>query len=351
MPALRPNHIAVVNVRPAYQASLARGVSVRDLEAIGLPAAVMADPDGAVHGDATYQHFEHMAGLPDYAGFVQEAVLGHTFGTLGVVGLACKTLDTVSEALRCHQRFQHLTNQTARYHPTLEGSHLVFRDERWGEPRPGLLQVSEYAALVALQLLRLATERSVSAVALRTRSPSLSTPLRSVFEAFLDAAVQTGADHTALVLDARVLDLPVQSADAELAAYFQAKLHQAAQLAPDEPELLSRVRRAIQHALATGSPTVDHVARQVAMGPRTLQRRLKEHGLGYAQLLEQTRRGLAERYLGDPALTLAEVAYLCGYEEQTSFFRAFRHWTGVTPAARRAALTGEEAATERDAGS
>ncbi|MEQ1566635.1 MAG: helix-turn-helix domain-containing protein [Myxococcota bacterium] len=347
MRVLRPDHIAVVNVLPAYRASLARGVTASDLEAIGLPAAVMADPDGAVHGDATYRHFEHMAGLPGYADFVQEAVLGHTFGTLGVVGLACKTLDTVAEALLCHQRFQHLTNQTARYHATLEGPHLVFRDERWGEPRPGLLRLSEYTALVALQLLRLATERPVPAVELRTRSASLPPALRSVFEAFLGAPVRAGAAHTELVLDAAVLALPVQSADAELAAYFQARLHQAAQLEPGEPELLRRVRRAIQHALATGSPTIEHVARQVAVSPRTLQRRLREHGLGYAELLEQTRRGLAERYLGDPRLTLAEVAYLCGYAEQTSFFRAFRQWTGETPAARRAALTGSSVGDSR----
>ncbi|MCA9566293.1 MAG: helix-turn-helix transcriptional regulator [Myxococcales bacterium] len=76
------------------------------------------------------------------------------------------------------------------------------------------------------------------------------------------------------------------------------------------------------------------------MSPRTLQRRLTEHDVTYAGLLEQTRRGLAERYLADPNLTLAEVAYLCGYEEQTSFFRAFRQWTGETPASRRATLTG-----------
>ena len=339
MSVLRPNHIAVVNVRPAYDASLAAGVSSHDLAGIGLPAAVMCNPDGAVHGDATYDHFEQMASLPGYADFVQDSVVRHTFGTLGVVGLACKTLDTIYEALMCHQRFQHLTNQTARYHPTVEGQHLVFREERWGPPRPGLLYVSEYTALVALQLLRLATDCPVSAVALHTRSPMLSPSLRSMFEAFLGAPVHVGAEHTSLVLDAQVLLMPVRSADAELADYFGTKLHQAAQFEPDEPEVINQVRMAIQHALATGKPTADRVARNLAMSPRTLQRRLREHDVGYAQLLEQTRRGLAEHYLTDRTLTLAEVAYLCGYEEQTSFFRAFRQWTGETPTARRAALT------------
>ncbi|MCA9491370.1 MAG: helix-turn-helix domain-containing protein [Myxococcales bacterium] len=335
---MRPNQIAVVNVRPAYDASLAMGLSVDELASVGLPSAVMADPDGAVSGDATYRHFERMAALPEYADFVRAAVDRHTFGTLGIVGLACKTLDTIHEALMCHQRFQHLTNQTARYHPTIEGDHLVFREERWGEPRTGLFLVSEYTALVALQLLRLATETPVWAVAMRTRSPSLRPSLRRRFEEFLGGPVHVGAEHTALVLDVAVLGMEVRSADAELAGYFRSRLDRAAHVVPDEPELLHQVRLAIQHALATGRPTSDRVARHLAMSPRTLQRRLAEHDVGYADLLEQTRRSLAERYLADPALTLAEVAYLCGYEEQTSFFRAFRQWTGETPASRRRAL-------------
>ncbi|MCA9566292.1 MAG: AraC family transcriptional regulator ligand-binding domain-containing protein [Myxococcales bacterium] len=154
MSLLQPDQIAVVNVRPAYDTSLAMGVSVDDLASLGLPRAVMEDPDGAVSGQATYAHFEHMARRPDYPDFVLGAVERHTFGTLGVVGLACKTLDTIVEALECHQRFQHLTNQTARYVPLVEEGLLVFREERWGEPRPGLLLVSEYTALVALQLRR-----------------------------------------------------------------------------------------------------------------------------------------------------------------------------------------------------
>jgi AraC-like DNA-binding protein len=345
MSALRPDHIAVANVLPAYGASLAAGVSPDELESLGLPAAVLADPDGAVHGDATYAHFEHMAGLPGYPLFVRDAVLRHTFGTLGIVGLACKTLDTIQDAMVCHQRFQHLTNQTARYHTAVVGPHLVFREERWGTPRPGLLGVSEYTALVALQLLRVATESPVKAVALHTRSPSLPRALRSMFEDYLGAPVEVGADHTALVLDLQVLGLPVQSADAELAGYFQSKLHRAAQFEPDEPALLHQVRAAIQHALATGKPTTARVARHLGMSPRTLQRRLKDHPLTYAQLLEETRRRLAENYLADPALTLAEVAYLCGYREQTSFFRAFRQWTGETPTARRGELLADASST------
>lgn len=339
MPALQPDYIAVVNVRPAYDTSRAMGVCATELQAIGLPPATMADPDGAVRGEATYRHFELMAARTDYPRFVRQAVQRHTFSTLGVVGLACKTLDTIQEALRCHQRFQHLTNRTARYHSSLEGANLVFADERWGPPRPGLLMVSEYTALVALQLLRLATDHPVSAVALHTRSPSLSPSLRRMFEEFLGGSVHTGRDRTALVVHADVLALPVGSADAELADYFRRKLQPFDSTDPAGPALLREVHHAIQLSLAAGRPTAARVGRHLGMSSRTLQRRLNAHGVAFSRLLEQTRRSLAEGYLADPSITLAEVAYLCGYEEQTSFFRAFRKWTGQTPSARRAELS------------
>ena len=66
-----------------------------------------------------------------------------------------------------------------------------------------------------------------------------------------------------------------------------------------------------------------------------MQRRLADRGLTFAQVLLETRRGLATRYLEDDRLRLVEVAYLLGYSEQAAFQRAFKKWTGTTPAAYR----------------
>lgn len=55
----------------------------------------------------------------------------------------------------------------------------------------------------------------------------------------------------------------------------------------------------------------------------------------FAELLDQVRRELAQRYIADPRLALGEVAYLLGFAEPSPFHRAFRRWTGMTPAAAR----------------
>jgi AraC-like DNA-binding protein len=70
-----------------------------------------------------------------------------------------------------------------------------------------------------------------------------------------------------------------------------------------------------------------------------LQRKLAEEGLAFEDLVDEMRRDLALRYLADPKIAVAEVAYLLGYSEPSPFNRAFKRWTGVTPseARRRAA--------------
>ena len=341
MPPLPPDHILVPNVRPAVDASTVRGVSVRDLERLGLRADVLSDPDGAVHGDATYAHFEEMNRRDGYAGFVVDATRRHTVASLGVVGLACKTVGTIGEALACHHRFQHLTNRTASYGSAMVGDQLVLSEERWGAPRPGLLLVSEYTLLVAVQLLSLAAGGLVRVTEVRTRRAALPMAERQIFEDLAGAPIRTGADRAALVLPASVLEMPVGSADPELAAYFWGVLARAARFDPEESPFLSRVREAIQRCLATATPTAAAIGRSLALSVRTLQRRLQGEGVSFADLLADTRKRLAFGYLADPTLNLGEVAWLLGYEEETSFFRAFRRWTGTTPSAWRARATPE----------
>lgn len=68
------------------------------------------------------------------------------------------------------------------------------------------------------------------------------------------------------------------------------------------------------------------------MSERTLQRRILAEGTTYRALLLQARQDMWKRLLADDALQIDEVAFLLGYQDVTSFYRAFRAWEGVTPA-------------------
>ena len=80
-----------------------------------------------------------------------------------------------------------------------------------------------------------------------------------------------------------------------------------------------------------GTPTLEHVAQQLGMSGRTLQRRLKQEGTTFAKLLDDLRSGMARAYLADSQISLCEVSYLLGFSEQSAFNRAFKRWMGLTP--------------------
>lgn len=88
-----------------------------------------------------------------------------------------------------------------------------------------------------------------------------------------------------------------------------------------DPPLVQRVRRAIRDALPHDAPKVADVAKALGLGPRTLHRRLAAEGTSFGEVLDSTRHRVA----------VGEVAYLVGFREQSSFFRAFKRWTGETP--------------------
>jgi AraC-like DNA-binding protein len=77
------------------------------------------------------------------------------------------------------------------------------------------------------------------------------------------------------------------------------------------------------------------VSASLHMSERSLQRRLADEGVSFDALLDELRRELALRYLADEKVAIAEIAYLLGYSEPSAFHRAFKRWTGTTPAEAR----------------
>jgi len=73
------------------------------------------------------------------------------------------------------------------------------------------------------------------------------------------------------------------------------------------------------------------VAELLNLSRRTLQRRLEDEGTSFKAVLDDTRRELANRLIHDRLMTLGEIAYLLGFSETSSFSRACRRWTGVSP--------------------
>ena len=106
----------------------------------------------------------------------------------------------------------------------------------------------------------------------------------------------------------------------------------------DHAQTSYRAREVIIRRLPDGEPRRDEIAGELNMSERTFQRRLEGEATSFGQLLDRTRRELAEQYLGRLHLSLAQAAYLLGFADQRSFFRACKRWFDRSPGQVRSQL-------------
>ncbi|PKM25766.1 MAG: AraC family transcriptional regulator [Gammaproteobacteria bacterium HGW-Gammaproteobacteria-13] len=143
----------------------------------------------------------------------------------------------------------------------------------------------------------------------------------------------------ALVFPKRLLATPLGQADAQVRLMLDAYADRLLGEIQQGNSVLDRARLELSRQLPEVGADLQQIAARLALSPRTLQRRLREAGLSFNQLVDETRQQLVLHYLRDPALELAEIAFLVGFSEPGSLARAFRRWTGQSPGEYRRQLT------------
>jgi len=200
-----------------------------------------------------------------------------------------------------------------------------------GQAAPPSLVDATLASLV--ELGRKGTQEALVPIAVELARPQIA---RAVYEQYFGCRVRFDADTNRLSLRRADLDKPFASYNAELLDILVPELDRRLEQQSHRATLAEQIRWVLRRRLTAGRPDIRSVATELAMSERSLQRKLTDEGLTFQSLLSETRHQLALEYLADPALAIIEVAYMLGYEDQNSFFRAFRQWGELTPAAWRA---------------
>jgi AraC-like DNA-binding protein len=160
---------------------------------------------------------------------------------------------------------------------------------------------------------------------------------RRLYEKHFGCPVKFGARNNMLLFRTEDLALPFLTHNPDLlemvAPQLEAELSQ--QLA--HKSLHEQVKGILKKFLAGQRPRLEDVAAELRISPRTLQRRLLAERITFQNLVEDARRELAQHYLMQSSLELNETAYLLGYEDPNSFFRAFHRWEGTSPGEWRSA--------------
>lgn len=154
---------------------------------------------------------------------------------------------------------------------------------------------------------------------------------RELLEEHFGCRVKFKTGRNALLFRDADLDRPFITHNKELLEAIGAKLDSDLEANFLDEDIRDQVKRALKRSLAGLRPSLQHVAKELGLSTRSLQRKLGEADVTFQQVVESTRRELAYYYLRQSAVELNGVAFLLGYEKANSFFRAFQAWEGIAP--------------------
>jgi AraC-like DNA-binding protein len=150
---------------------------------------------------------------------------------------------------------------------------------------------------------------------------------------FFHTTLQFNAEQSALVFSANWLRRPMPQVDADLQRLLRREID--ALEATQGTDFRERVRGVLRTGLLTGHGSADQVAGIFSMHRRTLSRRLAECGTSFAELADEGRFEIAKHMLANTTMDVGQIATALDYAEASAFTRAFRRWSGTTPAAWR----------------
>ena len=215
-----------------------------------------------------------------------------------------------------------------------EGYRLVL--ELFGGSEPVPRQRFEFDLVTLLAFFRWVTLRELRPLALELQfpPPSDSRPYQDAFK----CPLRFNAPANALFFARADVTSPLPTAHAELSEmHDRVACEHLARL--DHAPMCNQTRALIIRRLPDGEPRRTEIAGALGMSGRTLQRRLAAEGISFQRLLDDTRRELAQHYLGRSDLSLTDACYLLGFGDHSSFVRAFKRWFGVSPRRYRTRLT------------
>lgn len=312
----------------------ARGVDPSALlRAAGISGTELADPDGRLPRTAELRMWTEAALASDDEHFGLHLCERMEVDGMGPLGFAVRSSATLGEAYQRVMRYLRLLVHGPVLDLRIDGDVARLRHRPPAtDPAPSRHAV-EFLLGNMIVLARKGVDATLvpRAVAFRHAPPRDVDPYRTLF----GCNVRFEQEHDELVLDRELLARPQQQAEPSLASVLDQHLSSLLASAPADGSFVERVDAAITAGLERGEPSVGSVAARLHMSPRTLQRRLRDEGTSLTDRLDRTREALAARLLREPSRAIGEVAFLLGFSEVSTFHRAFKRWTGMTPVAYR----------------
>jgi AraC-like DNA-binding protein len=299
------------------------------LHAVKLDPATLQDPDARIpveQAGALWQKAYERSKDPNLALHAIEVL---PFGAYRVIDFLATSAPTIGSSIAKVSDYFPLINDTVRLPYVVRDREVTVGVEAPSRPALITRPYAEYTLAAVFLRSRMATNQRFSLVRVDFTHPRPD-DIRE-HERIFECPVRFGADACQLVIARDVWDMPRSGSNPVLFSVLDTHAKMLLDQLPRQSDLVGRVRQAIEGELRGGSPALESIARHLAMSPRTLQRRIKDEGVVFNDLLDDLRFRAAKVYLTQRDIAGAEVAYLLGFAEPSSFNHAFKRWAGQTP--------------------
>jgi len=310
------------------------GVNPADvLRSARLPDDLLSRPEAQLTSE---KYFRLWAGIEEQA---NDPSIGLRLGS----EISVEAFDPPIFAALCSRNFNEALERLSRFKRLIAPADLHVKKDAlrtsleidWLETTiqpPASLIDAELAFLV--QLCRIGTRANISPLEIYV--PSFGTSKAEYLKRF--GVTPTLGAKLRIVFRAEDAAKPFLTNNAKMWGFFEPELKKRLSELDETATLADRVKASLTEILPGGGVApMETVSRQLSLSKRTLQRRLKDEGLTFHEILNRTREELARYYLKNSRLTNSEISFLLGFEDPNSFYRAFHSWTGYSPEQMRAA--------------
>lgn len=271
---------------------------------------------------AVWKAVEQLAQSPAFALRLLEAVnqTGHQPSFLAALYAA-----DFRDAIHRIERFKRLGSCEHFWVREQDGWWTMGKDWPYAvEPEPALSVILSF--LFLLELGRRGTGRRLAPAEIQ-----ITGARTAELEDYFGCPIRDRAESNQICFASEDLQLRFPGHSPEFLELVTPALAAAFQPFEAESSLTDQVKAIIKRVLASGSPNLEAIARHLGLSERTLQRRITAESSSFRELLQQARQELSRQLLADPDLAVAEIACLLGYQDETSFYRAFRESEGMSP--------------------
>lgn len=246
-----------------------------------------------------------------------------------ILGQAFMTCQNLDEALTLFMKYYHLLSPELEL--SLEITETDYRLTTVTTPDPALdLFAAELMAAAMLNTLRGLLSRSD--FRLRVEFPYPAPAHAEAYTTlFGQDCVRFDCSHQRIFLDRHLGNSPLPSSNPALRELYEEECSRLLEDLEGTDSIVEQILSLLRK-LEGQYPQMPQVARMLNTSPRTLRRRLESEGAAFQPLLDKVRAEHATRYLKNTRLPLASIAYMIGFSDPSNFRRAYRKWTGITPA-------------------